>query len=328
VNNLRWGVLSTARIAREKVIPGIKSARNAELVAIASRDPARAIEVANESGIPVAHSSYEDLLADPNVDAVYIPLPNHMHAEWTERAARAGKHVLCEKPLGLDAAEARRMHATCETEGVVLLEAFMYQFHPQWQAAIEMVHSGRIGELRSVQSWFSYFNDDPANIRNVAEWGGGALMDIGCYCIHLSRALFDCEPIEVGGTMKRDPVSRVDILTSATLDFGTGTAGFTVGSRAEPDQRVHIYGTQGRMEIDIPFNIPADRAGRVHLTTGRTSPVNPQTETLTFEPVDQYGLQVEAVGHAVLDGRPLSATGADSVANMMVIDQLSAACRP
>jgi len=250
-----------------------------------------------------------------------------MHLEWTERAARAGKHVLCEKPLGLDATEARQMHDTCEAEGVVLLEAFMYRFHPQWQAVFAMVESGRIGEIRSVQSWFSYFNDDPSNIRNVAAWGGGALMDIGCYCIHLSRSLFGREPVGAEAIMKLDPHSGVDILTSATLDFGEGTAGFTVGTRIEPDQRVHIYGTEGHIEIEIPFNIRADRQARVMLTTGRTSPVAPNTEVITFDAVDQYGLEVEAIGQAVIDGRPLVGAAADSVANMAVIDRLVGSAR-
>jgi len=316
--------MSTAKIARENVIPGIKAAENAELVAVASRHLDRARQLATSAGIPTAHGSYDDLLTDPGVDAVYVPLPNHMHLEWTERAARAGKHVLCEKPLGLDAGEARQMVDTCQTEGVILLEAFMYQFHPQWQAVFDMVRSGRIGELRSVQSWFSYHNDDPSNIRNVAAWGGGALMDIGCYCIHLSRRLFGREPAGVAGRMKYDPDSGVDILTSATLDFGTGTAGFTVGTRIEPDQRVHIYGTEGRIEIDVPFNIPPDREAKVRVTTGRTSPADPHTEILTFAPVDHYALEVEAMGRAVLGGELPVQTGADSIANMLVVDSLAA----
>jgi len=316
--------MSTAKIAREKVIPGIRGAANAQLVAIASRDHANARAVADRFDIPVAHGSYDDLLSDPEIDAIYIPLPNHMHLEWTERAARAGKHVLCEKPLGLNADEARRMHATCEAEGVVLLEAFMYRFHPQWQAVFEMVEEGRIGELRSVQSWFSYFNNDPANIRNVADWGGGALMDIGCYCIHVARTLFGREPVGVHAEMMRDPESGVDILTTAILDFATGQAGFTVGTRTEPDQRVHIYGTEGRIEIDIPFNTPSDRETHVKLTAGRTSPVDPHTEILTFAAADHYSLEIEAMGRAVLDGEALDGGAADSVANMAVIDRLFA----
>ena len=322
MKSLRWGVMSTAKIAREKVIPGILGAANAQLVAIASRDRAAARQVADSFDIPTAHGSYEDLLHDPEIDAVYIPLPNHMHLEWTERAARAGKHVLCEKPLGLNVDEARRMHATAESEGIVLLEAFMYRFHPQWQAVFEMVESGRIGDLVSVQSWFSYFNDDPTNIRNVADWGGGALMDIGCYCIHVARSLFGTETIGMQAQMIRDPDSGVDILTTAMLDFGTGHSQFTVGTRVEPDQHVHIYGTEGRIEVEIPFNPAPDQTTRVRLTTGRTSPLDPQTETLTFSPVDHYSLEVEAIGHAVLDSHPLANSAADSAANMAVIDRL------
>jgi len=314
--------MSTAKIAREMVIPGIRSAANAELVGIASRDGELARRVADELHIPEAHGSYEDLLNDPGIDAVYIPLPNHMHLEWTERAARAGKHVLCEKPLGLSSSEAAHMHEVCDAEGVVLMEAFMYQFHPQWQAVFEMVKSGRIGEIQSVQSWFSYFNDDSSNIRNVAAWGGGALMDIGCYCIHVSRRLFGDEPINAAGTMQRDPVSGVDVLTSAVLEFEAGTADFTVGTRIEPDQRVHIYGSDGRIEVEIPFNIPADRPATIRLTTGRTSPAEPQTEIITTSSADHYGLEVEAFGRAVLGSESLIQTSADSASNMKVIESI------
>ncbi len=321
---LRWGVMSTAKIAREMVIPGIRSAANAELRGIASRDATLARRVADEMNIPNAYGSYEDLLGDPEIDAVYIPLPNHMHLEWTERAARAGKHVLCEKPLGLTAAEAAHMHEVCDAEGVVLMEAFMYQFHPQWQMVLEMVKSGRIGEVRSVQSWFSYFNDDPANIRNVAACGGGALMDVGCYCIHLSRRVFGGDPVSAVGTMQRDPDSGVDVLTSAMLEFEGGMADFTVGTRIEPDQRVHIYGSEGRIEIEIPFNIPADRQGKIRVTSGRTSPSDPQTETVMTSAADHYGLEVEAFGRTVLGSEPLIQTTADSIANMKVIESIAA----
>ncbi|MEO8251921.1 MAG: Gfo/Idh/MocA family oxidoreductase, partial [Chloroflexota bacterium] len=192
--DLRWGILGTAGIAREKVIPGIQGADRCRIVAIASRNAARASEVAREAGIPTAHGSYEALLADPNVDAVYIPLPNHLHAEWSIAAARAGKHVMCEKPLALTAADAERMIEVAERQGVRLMEAFMYRLHPSWVAVRELVASRRIGRLMAVQSWFSYFNDDPANIRNIRAFGGGALYDIGCYCVNLSRMLFAGEP--------------------------------------------------------------------------------------------------------------------------------------
>jgi predicted dehydrogenase len=217
MTSLRWGILSTADIGRRKVIPGIRKAARCEIVAIASRDAAQARRVADELGIPTAHGSYEALLADPDVDAVYIPLPNHLHAEWTIAAARAAKHVLCEKPLAMTAADAERMAEVCAAEGVRLMEAFMYRHHPAWVAAMEVVASGRIGRLRAVQSWFSYYNDDPANIRNQLEAGGGALFDIGCYSVNLSRMLFGAEPIRVSAGIVRDPALGVDTLTSAIL---------------------------------------------------------------------------------------------------------------
>ena len=255
----RWGVLSTANIAVEKVIPGMRRARGSEVLAIGSRDEDRGRAVASVLGIPRAYGSYEALLADPDIDAVYIPLPNHLHARWTVEAARAGKHVLCEKPLALTAAEAQGMVDACRGAGVLLMEAFMYRLHPSWVAVRELIEAGRIGRLTAVDSWFSYFNDDPHNIRNIRDAGGGALYDIGCYNINLSRMLFGSEPLRVEASVTRDPGSGVDVLTSGLLTFPGGVATFTCSTRVEPDQRVDIYGTAGRISIPIPFNIPPDR---------------------------------------------------------------------
>jgi predicted dehydrogenase len=318
---LRWGVLSTANINR-KVVPGTTGADRCEVVAIASRDPEAAARGASEYGIPRSHGSYEALLADPEVDAVYNPLPNHLHAEWTIAAARAGKHVLCEKPLAMNAAEAERMVEACASAGVVLMEAFMYRLHPSWEGVRELVRSGRIGELRSVQSWFSYFNDDPSNIRNIAEAGGGALYDIGCYTVNLSRMLFEAEPSMIQASMTFDETMGVDVLTSAILEFGRGVAAFTVTTRAETDQRVHVYGTQGRISVGIPFNIPPDRPTEVFLTSGGDPPVAPDTETITFETADPYTVQAERFARAVLDGEPVPIPTEDSIANMRVIDEI------
>ncbi|HET9540228.1 MAG TPA: Gfo/Idh/MocA family oxidoreductase, partial [Candidatus Limnocylindria bacterium] len=274
---LRWGILSTADIARTKVVPGMRRARRCDIVAIASREAGRADTVAAELGIPRAHASYQALLADPEVDAVYIPLPNHLHAEWSIAAARAGKHVLCEKPLALTADDAQRMIDVASAEGVTLMEAFMYRLHPSWQAVAEIVAAGEIGTLVSVQSWFSYFNDDATNIRNIREVGGGALFDIGCYSVNLSRLLFGAEPRHVSAALVRDPVMGVDVLTSAILTFDDGIASFTCSTRAEDDQRVHIYGTTGRVSIGIPFNIPPDRPTEVYVSAGGDPPVAPDT---------------------------------------------------
>ncbi len=319
---LRWGILSTAGIAREKVIPGIQRADRCRIVAIASRDAVRAAQVAREVGIPTAHGSYQALLADPNVDAVYIPLPNHLHAEWAIAAARAGKHILCEKPLALTSADAERMIEVAEAEGVRLMEAFMYRLHPSWVAVRELVASGRIGRLVAVQSWFSYFNDDPANIRNIRAFGGGALYDIGCYSVNLSRMLFAGEPIRVEASILRDPASGVDIVTSGLLEFAGGLATFTCSTRAEDDQRVHLYGTDGRISIEIPFNIPPDRPTKVFVTHGGQPPVAPATETITFAAADPYSVEAAAFAAAVLDGLPTPVPPQDGAANLRVIERL------
>jgi len=320
--DVRWGVLSTAKIGIDKVIPATAAAERCEVVAIASRDLGRARAAASELGIPRAFGSYEDLLADPDVDAVYNPLPNHLHAEWTIAAARSGKHVLCEKPLATTSADAERMIQACEAEGVLLMEAFMYRLHPTWEAVTSLVASGRIGELKTVQSWFSYFNDDPGDIRNLVETGGGALYDIGCYCVNLSRMLFGAEPERVGGSVLRDPVRGIDVLTSGILDFGDVVATFTCSTRAEPDQRVHIYGTEGRISLEIPFNIPPDRPTRVSLTAGGDPPVRPETEVFTFDPANEYTIQAERFAAAVLDGGRVPIPPSDAVGNLRVIEEL------
>jgi predicted dehydrogenase len=321
---LRWGVLSTANIARTKVVPGLGRSARGEVVAIASRDDATARRVAEELGIPRAHGSYGALLEDPDVDAVYIPLPNHLHAEWTIAAVRAGKHVLCEKPLALTADDARRMAAVAEEAGVVLMEAFMYRHHPSWVAAREIAASGRIGELVAVQSWFSYYNDDPANIRNIRDAGGGALYDIGCYCVNLSRMLFGGEPGQVLGAVVRDPVGGTDTLTTGILTFDRGIATFGCSTRAEDDQRVDIYGTTGRITVEIPFNIPPDRPTRISVASGGDPPVAPRTEVLTFEAQDPYAAEADAFAATVLDGAPHPLPPTDAVGNLEVIERLFA----
>jgi predicted dehydrogenase len=328
---LRWGVLSTASIAREKWIPGVRRAPagRGEVVAIASRGGNTAERVAAELSIPRAHDSYAALLADPQVDAVYIPLPNHLHLEWTLAAIEAGKHVLCEKPLALTSADAARMVDAADRAGVHLMEAFMYRLHPSWVAVRELVASGRIGRLQAVQSWFSYYNDDAANIRNIRSAGGGALMDIGCYSINLSRMLFEAEPVRVTGTIQRDLGDGVDVLTTGTLTFdGGGVATFTCSIRAEPDQRVHVYGTDGHISVGIPFNIPPDRPTHVFVTHGGEPPVAPHVERLTFDTADPYGVEADAFAAAILDGTAMPIAAADAVANMRVIEQLLEAAEP
>jgi predicted dehydrogenase len=322
---LRWGILSTANIATGKVIPGMRQAARTEVVAIASRDPDLARSVADRLGIPTAHGSYAALLADPQVDAVYIPLPNHLHAEWTIAAAEAGKHILCEKPLAMTAADAERMVDAAKAAGVHLMEAFMYRHHPSWVAVRELVASGSVGRLAAIQSWFSYYNVDAANIRNILDFGGGALYDIGCYCINLSRMLFDGEPRVVGASISRDPTDGTDVLTSAILEFDGGIASFTCSTRTETDQRVSIYGDTGRISIGIPFNIPPDRPTTISVTAGGDPPIAPATEVITFPTKDPYAAEAEAFASAVLDGRPTPVPPEDAVANLRVIEAIFAA---
>ncbi len=322
---VRWGVLSTANIATQKVIPGLRRSARSEVLGIASREGGRAAAVAGRLGITRAYGDYQALLADPDVDAVYIPLPNHLHAEWTIAAARAGKHVLCEKPLAMTANDAQGMVDACAAADVLLMEAFMYRQHPSWVAVRELVASGRIGRLQAVDSWFSYYNDDPGNIRNIAGAGGGALYDIGCYSINLSRMLFGTEPGRVQAAIRRDPALGVDVVASGILEFEGGVATFTCSTRTETDQRVHIYGTGGRISIEIPFNIPPDRPTRVFVTAGGDPPVAPATETLTFDTADPYACEADRFVDAVLDGVPLPVEPGDAVANLRVIEALFAA---
>jgi predicted dehydrogenase len=319
---LRWGILSTADIATRKVIPGMRKAGRTEVHAIASRDADRVRPVADRLGIRRAHGSYEALLDDPDVDAVYIPLPNHLHAGWTIAALRAGKHVLCEKPLAMTADDAQRMVDVAHETDRHLMEAFMYRHHPTWVAVLDFVAAGRIGTLTAVQSWFSYFNDDPANIRNIREYGGGALFDIGCYSVNLSRMLFGGEPRRVAASLRRDPSTGVDVLTSAILDFKGGIATFTCSTRTETDQRVDIYGTTGRISIEIPFNIPPDRPTRVFLTAGGDPPVAPAREVVEFPTADPYAVEFERFATAVLDGSPTPVPPEDAVANLRVIESI------
>jgi predicted dehydrogenase len=323
MTKVHWGVLSTADIGMSKVTPAIQAASNSEVVAIASRDGERAAIAADQLGIPDAYGNYDYLLAAENVDAVYIPLPNDMHAEWVAKAALAGKHVLCEKPLAMSEAEAAEMVAVCDAADVKLQEAFMYRHHPTWLEAVRLVRNGAIGDLVAVQSWFSYFNDDPTNIRNRVENGGGAVMDIGCYNVNLSRLLFDAEPVAIESVVRRDPVMGIDTLTSAILEFpGGGQSSLTCSTRSEDYQRVHIFGTTGRIEIEIPFNIPTDLETRIYVTRDDGSSPDATTETVVFPAKNQYTIQAELFADAILNDSDVAVNSIDAVANMRVIDSI------
>jgi predicted dehydrogenase len=312
-------VLGVAKIATEKVIPAMQRGRLTDVVAIASRDDARARQAAAALGLKTAHGSYEALIADPQIDAVYNPLPNHLHVPWTMKALEAGKHVLCEKPIGLSAADAQSLIAVRDRTGRQVQEAFMVRAHPQWTLARTLVGDGRIGELRSMMGYFSYFNRDAANIRNVAAFGGGAMMDIGCYLIHTSRMIFGAEPKRVVSLIDRDPAMRIDRLSSIMLDFDRGQAIGTCSTQAVAHQRVHIVGTTGRIEIEIPFNAPPDRACRVFVDDGRTLSGEGR-ETIELPVVDQYTAQGDLFSKAILENGPAPYPLEDTLANMRVID--------
>ena len=324
---LRFGVLGCASIAVRKMIPAIARSQRCEVVAIASRDAGRASAAATDLGIARHHGSYDELLADPDVEAVYIPLPNHLHAAWTLRAAEAGKHVLCEKPLALDTTEAAGIIEGCRRAGVVLMEAFMYRVHPLWTRTHELVSAGAIGELRAIQAFFSYRNLDPENIRNIAKYGGGALMDIGCYPINVARWLFADEPSDVVGSVRFDPVFRTDVLSSAVLDFGGRHATFTCSTQVEDDQRVHIVGTEGRLLVEIPFNIPPDLPTRIIRAAGGDPPVAPDVEVITIPPADPYAVQADAFAAAVRDGVPVPIPPEDAIGTLAVIERILADAR-
>lgn len=316
---VKWGVISTAKIGVEKVIPGIMKCGNAEVIAISSRNEENARKAADLLGIKKAYGSYEALLADPEVEAVYNPLPNHLHVPWTIKALQAGKHVLCEKPIALNAGEAALLlETTAAFPHLKLMEAFMYRHTPQWKYAKQRISDGSIGQLRNIQSIFSYFNADPNNIRNQSDIGGGGLMDIGCYCISLSRWLFGQEPARVSGLMEFDPVMKTDRIASAILDFSTGSSLFTCSTQMVPYQRATLLGTEGAIEIDIPFNAPPDKPTRLWMYTRQGK------EEVSFDAVDQYTLQGTSFSQSILEDSPVYTPIEDAIGNMKVIDAVFA----
>jgi predicted dehydrogenase len=319
---LRWGVLGAAKIATVKVIPAMQQGAVTEVVALASRDSARAAVTARSLGIARVYGSYDELLDDPDIDAVYNPLPNHLHVPWTIRAAMKGKHVLCEKPLGLTVSDTEQLVETRTRTGMRIQEAFMVRVHPQWLRAIEIVRSGRIGTLAAMIGGFSYFNDDPANVRNVPEFGGGGLLDIGCYFVMTSRWVFGREPSRVVAAMDRDPKFGVDRLASMILDYGSGTFTGTCATQMVSHQRVQILGTRGRIEIEIPFNAPPDRSCRIVVDPG-TDVFGTGSERIELPICDQYTLQGDAFSRAVLDGTPEPYPLEESIGNMRVLDALA-----
>jgi predicted dehydrogenase len=323
---LRWGVLGVAGIAVKKVIPAMRQCETCEVTAIASRDIDKAAAAASELGIAGYFGSYEAMLADPEIDVVYNPLPNHLHVPWSIRALEAGKHVLCEKPLGLSTAEVRRLIEARDRCGRQAGEAFMVRTHPQWLRVKEIIDSGQIGALRAILAWFSYNNRDPGNVRNVAGYGGGGLMDIGCYPIFIARFLFGEEPARVTGSMQMDPQFGTDRLTSAVLEFPSGHCAFTCSTQIAPAQRVVAICEEARIEVEIPFNAPPDRPCRIWIDSGADLSGGSRREE-QFAACNQYTIQGDEFSRAVLGLRPAPVPLEDSLKTMAVIEAVVESAR-
>lgn len=317
MDQIKWGILSTAKIGINQVIPAIQASKTGTVHAIASRNASKAEKQAEESGIPISYGSYEKLLEDDAIDAIYNPLPNHLHVPWTVKAMQAGKHVLCEKPIALDANEAESLiQLTSDYPELKVMEAFMYRFHPQLKKTRSLVEDDRIGELQTIHSIFSFYNDDPDDIRNKPNMGGEGLMDIGCYCISSARYLFGTEPDTVYGEINIDPDFGVDTKASGILGFGKKTATFTCSTLMQHFQRVMIFGTDGMIEIENPFNPDSNKPARVHLTTSKGN------ETLYTEPANHYVLQTDAFCNAIIHDTEVPTPLEDAVANMKIIDAM------
>ncbi len=319
MNKIRWGVLGVANIAVKKVIPGMQKGERSEIAAIASRDRDRARSAADALHIPKAYGSYEELLADPEIEAIYNPLPNHLHVPWSIKAAEAGKHVLCEKPISVDVAGARQLIEARDRTGVKIGEAFMVRTHPQWLRAREIARSGGIGELRCILSAFTYFNRDPKNVRNMATIGGGGMLDIGCYPITMSRFLFGREPTRAAAVVEFDPEFQTDRLSSALLDFAPGQAVFTCSTQLAPFQRMQIFGTKGRIELEIPYNIPPDQPSRIFLDDG-SQLAGRSARIEEFPAADQYTIQGDAFSRAIQENGQVPVPLEDALANMAAIE--------
>ena len=313
---IRWGILSVSNHYRLRVHDQVKESSLARVLGIASRDAEKAVQEARKLGIPKSYGSYEALLADPEIDAVYIPLPNHLHAAWVKAAADAGKHILCEKPFALNAGEAREAIEYARSKGLRVMEAFMYRYHPQWARAKQIVESGEIGKVVFVQSHFAFNNKDPKNIRNMREAGGGAIMDIGCYAVSSARFMLGAEPKRALALVNRDSQLGVDVLSSGLLDFGTAHAQFSVSMQAFPAQKVDVIGSSGSLSMRIPFNMYSDVPAELMVTTGVGSRV------VRCGPAGQYRLMFETYSANLLAGKPEPTPAEDAMANMEALDAL------
>lgn len=315
MRKISWGILSTAKIGVEKVIPAMQKGSYSTIAAIASRGVEKAQEAARRLAIPKAYGSYEELLADKEIDAIYNPLPNHLHVEWSLKALHAGKHVLCEKPVAMNVQEAERLQKEAQKfPHLKVMEAFMYRHHPQWALVKALLKNGAIGEVKSLHAIFTYYNVDPANIRNQSDIGGGGLLDIGCYCISASRFLFNAEPVRVCGALEYDPQMKIDRLASGVLEFATGTATFTCSTQVAHQQSVSIFGASGKIEITKPFTPGPEEACKIMLQSSS------EMKELTVAACDQYTRQGDLFSQAVLNNTSVPTPVDDAVANMRVID--------
>lgn len=314
---IKWGILGSAHIATEHVIPAMLSCQYGEVYAIASRSTEKAQNIAEQFGIPEFYGSYEELLADKEVDAIYIPLPNHLHVQWAIKALEADKHVLVEKPVGLSSKEAERLlQESKKYPHLKIMEAFMYRHHPQWIKVKELVDQKAIGDIKTIQSSFSFFEDDPNSIVNSKEFGGGSLMDIGCYPISLSRFLFNSEPKSISSVIEYHPDFKVDVSASGILEFETGTSVFFSSTQLADNQQAQIFGTKGNIKFELPFNPPIDRPSKIWVTVGD------DCQTIEFETCNQYTIQADLFALAIRNNTPVPTPLEDSVKNMIVIEKL------
>jgi predicted dehydrogenase len=319
---VRWGVLGAASIAVRRAIPGMQKGEWCEIAAIASRDLDKARQAAQSLGIPKAYGSYEELLADPRIEAIYNPLPNNLHVPWSIRAAEAGKHVLCEKPIGVTAADAKALLDVRDRTGVKIEEAFMVRTHPRWVRTRELIRAGRIGQLRAVSGSFTFFNRDPKNIRNSVEYGGGALLDIGCYPVTLSRFIFGEEPSRVLGLLDRDPEMKTDRLASAIFEFPAGQSIFTCSTQLAYNQRITLLGTTSRIDIERPLNPPTDQPSRILIDDNPSDPTGAGITVETIATCDQFTIQGDLFSRAIREGGEVAVPLEDSIHNMRAIDAL------
>ena len=314
MEKLKIGVLGVSNHLIKRIVLPLRQTQHCYIEAIASRDISKAKECAETFNINKAYGDYQELLDDASIDMVYIPLPNHMHLEWIEKAAIAGKHILCEKPIALDAEQAQESMDICSRHNVKLMEAFMYKFHPQWIYAKDVVKTKQIGDIKYINSSFAYNNPAPNNIRNIKEYGGGAVMDIGCYAISVPRFILDTEPQKVMGIQVEHDRFGTDILSSAIMDFNGVHSTFNVSTLSHPNQYVEIVGTAGRIRVEIPFNTYVDTKAQILISTGQGDRI------LDFDICDQYGLMFDAFAQAIKNDKPVPHHPQDAINNMKVID--------